>query len=79
MERYRPCAHVPLHPLQQGEDGVGGGQPLVGGGLCQVMTDDAEGEGHPLQRVDRVLVRLVVAGENNSDSEIKFLGLYLSL
>jgi hypothetical protein len=43
------------------------------------MTDDPEGEGHPLQSVDRVLVRLVVAGENNSDSEIKFLSLYLSL
>jgi len=33
--------------------------------LGQVVADDAEGEGHPLQRVDGVLVGHVVAGKDD--------------
>jgi hypothetical protein len=37
-----PCAHVPLHPLEEGQDAVGGRQPLVGSRLGQEMTHDPE-------------------------------------
>ena len=64
--------HVPLHPLEECEDRVGRGQPLVRGRLRHVIADDAEGEGHPLQGRDGVLVGHVVAGEQNADSETFF-------
>ena len=69
LSRHRPGAHVPLHPLQKGEDRVCGRKSLVGRRLGEVVADDPEGEGHALQGVDRVLVCLVVAGKNDSDSE----------
>jgi hypothetical protein len=64
-----PGTHVFLDPLQEGQDGVGGRQSLVGGRLGQVVAHDPEGEGHALQRVNGVLVGDVVAGEKYPDSE----------
>ena len=40
--------------------------------LGQVVADDAEGEGHPLQRVDGVLVGHVVADKDDPDPEKLF-------
>ena len=59
---------MPLHPLEERQDGVGRRQPLVGGRLGQVVADDPEGEGHALQGVDGVLVGDVITGEDYSDS-----------
>ncbi len=39
--------------------------------LGQVVADDTEGEGHPLQGIDGVLVGHVVAGEDDPDPEHK--------
>jgi len=39
--------------------------------LGQVVADDAEGEGHPLQRVDGVLVGHVVAGKDDPNPKKK--------
>ena len=56
-----------FHPLEQGEHGIGGGQSLVRRRLGQVMAYDSEGKGHALQGRDGVLVRHVVAGEDDAD------------
>ncbi len=57
-----------LHPLEEREHGVRGGQPLVRGRLGQMVANDAEGEGHALQRGDGVLVGDVVTGEDDADA-----------
>ena len=51
-----PGRHVTLDPLEQGEDGVRGGQPPAGGGGGEVVADNPEGVGQPLEVGNKIFI-----------------------
>ena len=67
MDLELPLGHVLLHPVEEGEDTVRVGQPLVRRCLGEVGARHPKGVGHPLQRRDGVLVCGVVASIDDPD------------